>query len=432
MGHRNWLLLEAADHAGGLASSVRDAAGFTWDLGGHVVFSHFGEFDLLLEEVMGEDVLHHDRSSYVRFGASWVPYPFQHNLRHLPAPVQEECLEGLAGAPGGEAGMDFASWIRAVFGAGIARHFMYPYNLKVWATPPEEMSSDWIADRVPVVDYERALRNVREGRDDVAWGPNNRFVFPARGGTGEIYRRLAARLAPGIRFGSRVVEVDADLRAVRLRSGEQLPYDALVSTIPLTQLVAAVPRAPPALRSAAAELHHNGVLMVGVGYEGPLADKRSWMYFPESSTPFYRVTNFAKYAAANVPEADTARFGSLMTETSFSEHRPQQRDGLQERVIDALRRDGLMPASAPVASVHVERIELAYPVPTLGRDGALAAIQPWLMERKILSRGRFGAWRYELGNMDHAVKMGIDAARLAASGTPEELWRHPSGALSQA
>jgi len=71
-----------------------------------------------------------------------------------------------------------------------------------------------------------------------------------------------------------------------------------------------VPQAPPALRSAAAELHHNGVLMVGVGYEGPLADKRSWMYFPESSTPFYRVTNFAKYAAANVPEADTARFGS--------------------------------------------------------------------------------------------------------------------------
>ncbi len=85
-----------------------------------------------------------------------------------------------------------------------------------------------------------------------------------------------------------------------------------------------------------------------------------------------------------------------------------------------------------MASVHVEHIELAYPVPTLGRDGALAAIQPWLMERKILSRGRFGAWRYELGNMDHAVKMGIDAARLAASGTPEELWRHPSGALSQA
>jgi hypothetical protein len=50
-------------------------------------------------------------------------------------------------------------------------------------------------------------------------------------------------------------------------------------------------------------------------------------------------------------------------------------------------------------------------VPTLGRDRALQTIQPWLREHAIYSRGRFGSWRYESGNMDHAVKMGIDVAR---------------------
>jgi UDP-galactopyranose mutase len=44
------------------------------------------------------------------------------------------------------------------------------------------------------------------------------------------------------------------------------------------------------------------------------------------------------------------------------------------------------------------------------------------MERGIYSRGRFGSWRYEIGNMDHAAKMGIDAARLLVEGRPEELW----------
>ena len=52
----------------------------------------------------------------------------------------------------------------------------------------------------------------------------------------------------------------------------------------------------------------------------------------------------------------------------------------------------------------------------------LLVILPWLMERGIYSRGRFGAWRYELGNMDHAVKMGTDVARLLVAGTPEEAW----------
>jgi len=36
------LVLEAADHPGGLGASVVDQAGFTWDRGGHVVFSHHG------------------------------------------------------------------------------------------------------------------------------------------------------------------------------------------------------------------------------------------------------------------------------------------------------------------------------------------------------------------------------------------------------
>jgi predicted NAD/FAD-dependent oxidoreductase len=53
---------------------------------------------------------------------------------------------------------------------------------------------------------------------------------------------------------------------------------------------------------------------------------------------------------------------------------------------------------------------------------ALETIQPWLMERGIYSRGRFGSWRYEIGNMDHAVKMGVDAARRLVRGDEEELW----------
>jgi hypothetical protein len=162
--------------------------------------------------------------------------------------------------------------------------------------------------------------------------------------------------------------------------------------------------------------------MVGVGYEAPLADTKSWMYFPEPELPFYRVTNFAKYAAANVPGADTGRYSSFMTETAHSDRRPVSRDGLGERVEAALRQAGLVAGRPQVASVHVEQIEYAYPIPTRDRDRALAVIQPWLSDHRILSRGRFGSWLYEIGNMDHAVKMGIDVARRLLNGTGEELW----------
>jgi len=82
---------------------------------------------------------------------------------------------------------------------------------------------------------------------------------------------------------------------------------------------------------------------------------------------------------------------------------------------------GLVEPDADVASVHLIDVEYAYPVPTLNRDRALQVIQPWLAEREIYSRGRFGSWRYEIGNMDHAVKMGVDAARRLLQGSAEDI-----------
>jgi hypothetical protein len=112
-----------------------------------------------------------------------------------------------------------------------------------------------------------------------------------------------------------------------------------------------------------------------------------------------------------------------MTETSYSPEKPEPRHGLEDRVEAGLRTSGVVGDGSPVASIHVENIEYAYPVPTLQRDAILSVVQPWLMQHSIFSRGRFGAWRYEIGNMDHAVKMGTDVARRLVLGAQEELIR---------
>ena len=308
------------------------------------------------------------------------------------------------------------------FGEGITRLFMRPYNLKVWATPAELMSATWIAERVSVVDHKRALRSVLLGLDDVGWGPNNTFRFPRSGGTGEIYRRLADGLGARVRYGAKMTGLDTARPEIRFEDGRSEHYDALVSTMPIDLLVAAIDDCPADVRTAAASLEHNSVWIVGVGCERPLADDRSWLYFADPAVPFYRVTNFAKYAAANVPGGDTDRYSSYMTETAYSRHRPGSRDTLERDVVESLVSTGLIDDDVPIVSLHTIDIEYAYPIPTLERDEALAVVQPWLMERGIYSRGRFGSWRYEIGNMDHAAKMGVDVARLLVEGRPEELW----------
>jgi protoporphyrinogen oxidase len=422
LGIDDWAIYERDDRAGGLAGSVVDPQGFTWDFGGHVVFSHFGEFDALLDEVLGEDVYEHERSSYVRFGDRWVPYPFQNNLRYLDPEVACECLLGLIEAPGGSAELDFAAWQTATFGQGITDHFMRPYNRKVWATPAEEMSSTWIAERVSVIDYRRALTSLVLGRDDLGWGPNSTFKFPKQGGTGEIYRRLAGRLGERVRFGRELVGLEPEGKQLRFADGGREGYDVLVSTIPLDRLVEVLVPPPAELVEGARQLRRTSVAVVGVGYEQPLTDDRSWLYFPGEEAPFYRATNFAKYSPANVPGGAVDRYCSYLTETAYDPADRPEPGRLEDEVVTGLVRAGVVEPDLPLASVHRVDVPYAYPVPTRGRDRALGAIQPWLQERGIYSRGRFGSWRYEIGNMDHAVKMGIDAARLIVEGRPEELW----------
>src|SRR5262245_1420538 len=149
LGYTNFLLVEAADHAGGLASSFVDDRGFTWDVGGHVLFSHYDYFDDAMRDALGEaDWLHHERESWVWIANRFVPNPFQNNLRYLPADLMLKAVRGLAARPPRVPSptQDFATWILQTFGEGIRDIFMAPYNLKVWAYPLERLSAGWVGE----------------------------------------------------------------------------------------------------------------------------------------------------------------------------------------------------------------------------------------------------------------------------------------------
>jgi protoporphyrinogen oxidase len=183
LNYQNWMLYERHDYAGGHSSSVVDAQGFTWDEGGHVIFSHYPYFDRLIDKALKNEFHERVRESWIFTRGSWVPYPFQNNLRYLPKSAQVDCLVGAAMAARSNSrdAQDFRSWTLATFGEGIANHFMFPYNRKVWTTPLEQMAKSWIAERVPVIDFKRLLENVICERDDVGWGPNSKFKFPLHG-----------------------------------------------------------------------------------------------------------------------------------------------------------------------------------------------------------------------------------------------------------
>ncbi|MGH9513962.1 MAG: protoporphyrinogen/coproporphyrinogen oxidase [Terriglobales bacterium] len=426
LGYENWELYEKSDHVGGHSTSHVDEKGFVWDEGGHVIFSHYPYFDQLVERMLGPDVHERIRESWITTGDTWVPYPFQNNLRFLPKAVQLECLLGAAKAAANAGGgaTNFRDWILATFGEGIARAFMFPYNLKVWTTPLDQMSKSWIGERVSVVDFKRLLENVLYERDDVSWGPNNKFKFPLHGGTGEIYRRMAQCFPSKLHCGKKLAEVNLNRRTVSFEDGSGDTFDFLISTAPLDLLAQALKPADPRLLEAAAELQHNDLLVLGIGLEKKIETGRCWIYFPDEDMPCYRTTYFSHYSPFNVPNGDTEHYSSFMSEVSVPPGKKLDPQKAMEAVIDGLIRARILePADrAKVVSRYHQLVSYSYPIPTLGRDRVLGILQPALMDQGVYSRGRFGAWRYEIGNMDHSVMMGVEAVNHLISGEAESVF----------
>jgi hypothetical protein len=90
-----------------------------------------------------------------------------------------------------------------------------------------------------------------------------------------------------------------------------------------------------------------------------------------------------------------------MLEVSESSYKPVDHKTLLDDCIRGLVNTNLLNPEDEIVSTYVRRFDHGYPTPSLERDGALKEILPYLEKKDILSRGRFGSWKYEVGNQDH-------------------------------
>ena len=70
-------------------------------------------------------------------------------------------------------------------------------------------------------------------------------------------------------------------------------------------------------------------------------------------------------------------------------------------------------------------VPYGYPTPFLGRDAARRSAARALERHGVYSRGRFGAWKYEVSNQDHAFMQGVELVNRLAFGTEETTVRRP-------
>ncbi len=425
------VVLDQDAQVGGLSRTVSHR-GFAFDLGGHRFFTKSPEVMDLWRATLGDDFLVRPRRSRIYYRGRFFHYP----LRPLDA------LAGLGLADSLRVALsyagarlrpqrpedDFAAWVSNRFGPVLFRIFFQTYTEKVWGLPCSRISADWAAQRIRNLSLGRALLDsLGLGRDRRVASLIPRFHYP-RYGPGQMYEALARNVAArgvDLRLGHRVTAVHHDrgrLTAVTARgpAGDvRLPALHCFSSMPLTELAAALRPAPPdAVLDAARALRYRSFLTVNLLLDAPAPLPDNWIYLHDPQVAAGRLQLYQNWSPHMVPPGR----GSLSFEYFCfpGDHLWTAPDHHLVRLAAADLQRLRLPFAPRIADALVLRYPLAYPLYDSGYQQRLAVLRDWLAGFPNLHCiGRYGQFRYN--NMDHSILTGLLAVRRLL-GHPVDPW----------
>lgn len=426
------LLLEQGDKLGGLART-ENYKGYYFDLGGHRFFSKALEINRLWDEVMGKELLIRSRLSRIYYDKKFFNYPIR-PLNALSGLGLGESIRIVASYikqrfwPYREE-KSFEQWVANRFGQRLFEIFFKSYTEKVWGLSCKEIGADWAAQRIKGLSFTTAIVDafLGEGKSKIKTLIKE-FKYP-KYGPGMMWEAMAKKIRSAggeIMLGNRVNKIirRAGLtQRIVVENGQEFAAEQIISSLPLTNLVASLEPPPPEeIILAAEKLSYRSFLIVALIFDREAMFPDNWIYVHTPGVKLGRIQNFKNWSPYMVPDPQTTCLGL--------EYFCNENDGLwnsndQELIklgSKELSLIGLTGQNDRVLDGVVLRLSHAYPIYNDDYSAAVAKIRSYLADNPHLQTiGRSGMHRYN--NMDHSMLTGLYAARNILSGKlTHDLW----------
>jgi protoporphyrinogen oxidase len=380
-------VLEADDAIGGHCRSLVEE-GYTFDLGGpHILFSKNKEILALMNEKLAGNIDQRRRNNKIWIGGRYVKYPFENGLYDLVPEDRYECLYHYLKNNYPEP-TNFKEWIYHVFGKGIAEKYMLPYNEKIWNIGAEKMSMDWVNGRVPRPPLEDVIKSA-VGVETEGYTHQLYFTYPRHGGI-EALPRAFAKDCRNITLNFSVSKVWREGDQWHVSNGKETRrYDRIVSTIPIQDLIDALPGVPQEVRESVHGLRFNSLVTVMLGGKREPIPYTA-LYIPDAGIPFHRLSFPLIFTDEGAPQGNVAVTAEITTNPGDGFHELAD-EAILDQVTGHLDAMGLMRRDS-ITFRRVYRTKYAY-----------------LNGLGIFSVGRNAEFEYI--NMDEAVRRGLDMVK---------------------
>ena len=397
-GKTDYLLVEKNDFFGGLCASEQ-IDGFTFDYSGHLLHLRDPYALRLVRQLLPGNLAKLKRKALVYFEDKLIPFPFQANLWAVSDSVRQECLQGAYQAEKNspKKPKNFQQWCLQGVGKGIYRHFMQPYNQKLWQTDPADMTWDWCGPFVPAPN----IRQIQDGAvkpDPKPLGYNAHFYYPKQGGIGALAQALAAQV-PNTWLNAQVQRIDLRKKEA-LINGKMVRFQHLINTLPLKIFIEMCAHAPKYIQDSARLLKHTSVHVLNIAINRPASDI-SWIYFPQPDTPYYRVGVQSSFAESNAPRGCSSFY--IETAEKITDF-----NAAKKAILKDLSQKGIIKEQDKILLSYWQTLPVAYAIYDSNRASATHKILGWLSKKGCICIGRYGLWEYSF--MERSLLQGRQAA----------------------
>jgi protoporphyrinogen oxidase len=406
-------ILEKEAECGGLCRSYQKD-GFTFDLGGHIIFSKDTEIlDFELELLKGQTNKLFRRNS-VWFKRRFVKYPFENGIGVLDKEDIYDCLYNFLENPQRPQNT-FEDWIYNTFGKGFAEHYLIPYNTKIWKTSPKEMGTHWV-ERIPKPPVEDIVKSAL-GIETEGYTHQLYFHYPKSGGFQTLPRAFEALIGDRIVRNFPIATVRKTERGWVVSNGkDEREYERIVCALPIFDFIACLEGVPPEVRRAVDSLQYNSLIVVMVGLNRPRKVDMTSTYFPQPDLIFHRVV-FHDYFGQNYAPDGCSSMVAEITAKETSSLWKMTDDQVADQVIDGLEREGFLERKE-VRTTSIKRTKYAYAIYDLDREKNLEIIYSYCKQQGIELCGRFAEFVYY--NSDAVIR----SAKTVAARINDEALQH--------
>ena len=411
------IVFEADSVVGGISRTV-ERDGWRFDIGVHRFFTKVPQVEALWHEILpDEDFLLRPRQSRIFYENKYYDYPLKptNALKNLGPIEAIRCVLSYARAqiapPKDQS--NYENWLVARFGWRLYRRFFETYTEKVWGVPVKEMPADWAAQRVKGLSLGNAIVNAllpKRNQKDIT-SLIEEFQYPKYGPgmMWEVCAEKVVALGGVIEMKTRVIAVsgvDDHVQSVTVRSKEgvttTIAARAVISTMPMRELVQALEPAPPApIVAAGSALHYRDFLTVAlvVPNQGVFPD--NWIYIHSPEVKVGRIQNFGSWSPYMVKDGKTC-LGLEYFVFQDDELWSSSDEDLVALATRELERLGLVPKNV-VERGYVVRVPKAYPYYDGSYKENVATIDAYLQHHMagVHLIGRNGMHKYN--NQDHSM-----------------------------